>query len=140
MGQPAIRTQIDELDEAYSIATALDCSDMPDLARQEFKDETDVNKILARYGVNAPMREAQYGLEVDYNLDLQQSLAAIYAAQDAIRKLPPDLRAKYPDWQTAMQGIYNGTLQKDLDAQKAADKARLEAEAAAAALNKTPTP
>lgn len=115
----AIRTQVDGLDAEYSFKTALDCSDMPDTTRQEFKDETDVNKILARYGVNAQMRPVQYG-ESDFDLDLQTALQAVYTAQDAVRNLPPDLAAKYPTWESFMQAAYNGNLQRDLDAKKAA--------------------
>lgn len=122
MPAPAIRTQVDGLDEEYSIETALDCSDMPDTTRQEFKDETDVNKILGRYGVNAPMRPVQYG-ESNFDLDLQTALQAIYTAQDAVRNLPPDLAAKYPTWTSFMEAAYSGKLRQDLDARSATEAA-----------------
>lgn len=121
----AIRTQVDELNEQYSYLTALDCSNLPDMTRQEFKDESDVNKVLARYGVNTPMREPTY-MSVDYNQDLQQALDAISTAQEAIRQLPDPLRAKYGSWDRLMTGLYDGTFKTDLAAQIAKDKAAVD--------------
>lgn len=140
--QPAIRTQVDGLNELYSYETALDCSDKPDMARQEFKAETDVNNILARYGVNGPMREPQYG-EVDYNLDLQQSLEAIREAERAVAKLPETLQGKYSTWERLLDGAYNGEFKMDLATyyeQKAAEKAALDAAAAAELSSREPKP
>lgn len=136
---PAIRTQIDQLDLEYSIMTALDCSDLPDMARQEFKDETDVNKILQRYGIDGMLRKPEYG-EVDYNMDLQQSIDAIRDAERAIAKLPPELREKYGTWEKLFAGAYNGGVQTDLVAyfeKQQSDKAAADA---AAVRSATPTP
>lgn len=135
---PAIRTQVDGLDEEYSIGTALDCSDMPDTTRQEFKNETDVNQVLARYGVDGQRRPPIYS-EVDYNMDLQQSLGAIREAERAIAKLPPELREKYGTWERLFAGAYNGGIQADLVAyheKQASDKAAADAAAVAAATPK----
>lgn len=113
--KPALRTQVDDLAEIYSLETNIDCSNLPDLTRQEFKDETDVNKTIARFrGGDQPMRQVQYG-EMDYDMDLQQSLAAINAAQAAARKLPKPLRDKYYQWETLMGGMRSGEFKKDLD-------------------------
>lgn len=139
MPQPAIRTQVDMLDEEYSQLTALDCSDMPDMARQEFKDETDVNKVLARYGVDGLPRRPEYS-EVDYDVDLQQSISAIRDAERAIEKLPAELRDKYSTWERLFAGVYSGGVKTDLEAyhaKKAADQAAVEAAALAAAAAKT---
>lgn len=130
--QPPIRKQTDDLQEQYSQMTAIDCSDLPDLTRQEFRDETDVNKILARYGVNAPMRQPEYS-EVDYSMDLQQSLQAIKEAEDAVSKLPPSLRVKYFTWERLLDGAYNGEFKTDL-ATYYREKEVADAAAAAAAV------
>lgn len=121
-----IRTQADGLQAQYSRETGIDCSDLPDRARQEFKDETDVNKILARYGVEAIMRgEAQYS-EVDYDMDLQKALACIEEAERSIAKLPAEIYSKYPTWEQFTAGAFNGNLKTDLAAyheEKAAETA-----------------
>lgn len=121
--KPAIRTQTDELQDSYSLLTALDCSNLPDMTRQEFKDETDVNKILARFGVNTPMRQPIYGA-VDYDMDLQQSLAAIKTAQQTADKLPKQLRDKYYHWEMLLEGMRSGQFKTDLDAYLAEEKAK----------------
>lgn len=123
----AIRTQIDGLNEQYSWDTALDCSDLPDMARQEFKDETDVNIILARYGVDGLKRDPTFG-EIDFDVDLQQSLNAISTTEAAVENLPQELRDKYPTWLHMLRGVYSGSFKRDLETQKAnAAKAAIDA-------------
>lgn len=135
-----IRTQADGLNEDYSWETALDCSDLPDMTRQEFKAETDVNNILSRYGVDGIRRTPEYA-EIDYTMDLQQSLGAIAEAERAIAKLPADLYVKYPTWEQLLAGAFNGQFKTDLTAYyeaKAAEKAVADAAAAAAASSREP--
>lgn len=126
----AIRTQVDGLNEQYSYETALDCSIYPDMARQEFKDESDPNKVLARYGVGGiPQRQPEYSA-IDYDMDLQQSLESIREAERAIAKLPPELRTKYSSWEQLLDGAFNGQFKTDLATyheQKAAAKAAADA-------------
>lgn len=127
-----IRTQTDGLNEQMSYETGLDCSALPDLARQEFKAETDVNNILARYGIDGVKRQPEYG-EVDFNLDLQTSLESIREAERALRKLPTELRGKYSTWERLLDGAFNGEFKTDLEsyhAQKAADEAAAKAQTA----------
>lgn len=138
MTGPAIRTQIDELNEEYAESTALDCSDVPDMTRQEFKDETDVNKVLARYGIDGMKRPPEYSA-VDYDMDFQQALDSIREAERAVKRLPPELRAKYPMWERLLSGAYSGTLQTDLAAYYE-QKAAAEKAAAAKVELTTPTP
>lgn len=128
MTGPAIRTQVDGLNPEYSVETGLDCSDRPDLARQEFKDETDVDKVLARYGVDGLKRRPEYS-EVDYNMDLQTSLESIREAERAIAKLPTELRGKYSTWERLLDGAYNGEFKTDLATYH--ETKRMETEAAA---------
>lgn len=111
-----IRTQIDGLNELVSIDTGLDCSDKPDVTRQEFKAETDVNNILARYGVEGIAKREPIYSEIDYNMDLQSSLEAIREAEAAIAKLPADLYVKYPTWEQLLSGAFNGSFKADLTA------------------------
>lgn len=127
---PAIRTQVDGLDEEYSLHTGIDCGNREDMARQEFKDDTDVNKILGRYGVNADMRPLQFG-NVNYDLDLQQALEAIIAANEAMASLPDTLRERYPSWESLSKGLRDGTLKRDLETQRLAAELALADQAGA---------
>lgn len=72
---PAIRSQTDTDQELYSDEAGLDCSNLPDTARQEFKREADINDLLSRYGVGLPQKPTRFA-EADFDMDLQQALLA----------------------------------------------------------------
>lgn len=110
----AKRKQNDHLQDEYSIETGLDFTDVEPITRQEFKDEADLNILLARYGVAQPTRPMKYGEEIDYTLDLQTALASLEAARRAHFNVPDELRAKYPDWQSVLNGAESGQYQQDL--------------------------
>lgn len=115
----AIRSQADDLGDEFSQASGIDTGDEL-LTRQEFKEEADINFILNRYGVNAAVRTDGQYREIDYNLDLQQALAAIQSARVATTHVPEELRDKYPNWVAVLNGAETGQYQKDL--QTLADK------------------
>lgn len=73
-------------DKSYSEKDIIICTEAEDRTRQEFKDESDVNKLLSRYGVNVPQVKAVYG-EVDTDLDLQ---GAYMVAQEVRERLSPE--------------------------------------------------
>lgn len=107
---PAIRTQSDGAQELYSDQAVLNCSESRDMARQEFKAESDINEILKKFGLTNPLRQVTYG-EVDFDLDLQQAFAAIAAAKQAYREIPDELKAVVPSWQALLNGIESGAIQ-----------------------------
>ena len=125
----AVRSQADDKGDSVSLQTGYDTGS-DSLTRQEFKDEADLNILLGRFGVNQQVRQDPRFIEIDYNLDLQSALAAVDAARRANYDIPQELRAKYPDWRTLLDGAESGEYQKDLQAladrkdaeQKAADK------------------
>lgn len=106
-----MRSQRDSLQQQISRSSGLDCSDDKDRARQEFKDETDTNQILNRFGVDLAQRPVEYGKETDYNMDLQQALAAVAQAKDTYRQMPNDLQRRYPTWQRFLNAVERGQLQ-----------------------------
>lgn len=111
--KPAKRTQVDDLGDEYSLETALSTSELPDLARQEYKDESDINKLLYRYGVGlvAGQRQPQWGQEVDYDLDLQTALTAVADAKRAHAGLPDNLKARYATWRELLNALESGQLE-----------------------------
>lgn len=108
-GKPAERQQHDGYQDVYSAAAAINCSTQPDPTRQEFKQETDVNFILNRFGI--PIANGTFGREIDYTIDLQNALAAIAEARQSHRRLPPDLRTRYPTWQSLLNALDSGDLE-----------------------------
>lgn len=111
-----MRTQDDGLGDMVSLATAT--TPVGDsLTRQEFKDDADVNLLLKKYGVDTPVRafqQAQF-TEVDYNVDLQQALAAVNEAKRVTGAVPEELRDKYPTWKHVLDGVESGQYGKDLE-------------------------
>lgn len=107
--QRATRTQVDEQQEYYSELTALDCSNSADMARQEFKKETDINDLMRRFGLSTPTRPPEYS-DVDWNIDLQSALAAIADSKRAWYTLPDNLRQKYPNWRDLLNALEKGEL------------------------------
>jgi len=118
----AVRTQCDDLGDKISNDTAqLETGEI--ITRQEFKDEADLNILLARFGVHQQVRADAKFTEVDYNLDLQTALAAVEAARRADYKVPEELRAKYPNWLTVLKGAETGEYEHDLMQLKARKEA-----------------
>lgn len=111
--KPAKRSQVDDLGDLYSVETAIDTSVKPDLARQEYKDETDLNKLLFRYGVGLlpGQRQPTWGQEIDYDMDLQTALSAVADAKRAWAGLPPNLKAAYPSWRELLNALESGRLE-----------------------------
>lgn len=129
------RTQTDGKQDEFNKLTAITFPTTPDedRARQEFRAETDVNKILKNFGVgHLNNAAAPYG-EHDYTIDLQQALTSVEATRRAYDRLPEDVREKYPTWQRLVEAMENGTYESPADERKrldAEEQANAEARAA----------
>lgn len=80
------------------VDTAFHCDD-DGMTRQEFKDECDINVLMATYertGALPPMRsgEPQY-LDVSNVPDLQEALSVVAAAEAAFMRLPAKVRKEF---------------------------------------------
>lgn len=108
----AIRTQVDDLFDLYSVSGAIDTTSLEDTARQEQKAETDINVLMARFGVAAfAQRPAlSTGADVDYDLDLQTALGSIAQAKDAWFGMPEEIRKAFPTWQSLLVGLDSGAI------------------------------
>jgi hypothetical protein len=122
-----------ELNDEYSFDAGISFEGTEDLARQEFKEEADINFLLAKFGVNTPNRPPTYA-EVDYDIDLQSALMAIHEVKKAHRQLPEDILNRYPSWQSLLNAVESGTLQLDLQGNIAREDPSTES------ANETPDP
>lgn len=109
----AVRSQADDLGDEYSDNAGTDCSQSKDVARQEFKDESDINLLLGRFGVQGTGRIPTFG-EVDYGIDLQAALGAIHDAKRAYTRLPKEVKDKYRNWQELLNAVEDGSFEGDL--------------------------
>lgn len=124
---PMARSQTDGMGDFYSETTAINFTGTDVITRQEFKDEADLNILLGRFGVNTPLREMQWGAEIDDRLDLQQALYAIDQAKRIT--VPEELQAQFPTWQHVLNGAESGAYQHALTELERRKKATAEREA-----------
>lgn len=95
---PFIRSANNYDTEAASLASGLACED-PTRARQEFKEETDINTIVERFGLGyeAPA-VPDFPTSVDYSefaLDYHSALNLVKQAEEEFMTLPAAVRDKF---------------------------------------------
>lgn len=109
--QAAVRTQGDDRQDEYSLAAGLDLSGQRDMTRQEYRDEANINILLARFGVGAPFPQKPTVFNViDYNIDLQTALGAIRDVKAVWQEMPAEVRARYRTWQELLNAVDSGRL------------------------------
>lgn len=81
----------------------------PDMARQEFKEEADINYMLSRFGITQPRGTPTYG-EWDDTIDLQSALQSVSDARSAFNQLDKTLRDKFPRMEDLLVALENGSL------------------------------
>lgn len=113
-GVPVPRGQNDGQQEVYSDAAAILTPEDDGKARQEYKNDADVNRILARHGVGPVPQHQTFYSEIDFDLDLQGAITATQAAQEAYSRMPMTLRKKYPTYLDVLNGIKSGQFRIDL--------------------------
>lgn len=108
-GLTAVIKQTDNFDE-NSDAAGINFQGHEDLCRQEDAKFTDVNYQLMQFGMNPfGPRIPEFGT-VDYNIDKQQALMVVNDARYAFKRLPAELRQKYPSWPELLAAAQRGEL------------------------------
>lgn len=89
----------------------IDCSapGNKDMARQEFKEEADINYMLSRFGITQPRGTPTFGTWDD-TIDLQTALQSVSDAREAYKQLPENLRAKFTRMEDLLTALENGSL------------------------------
>lgn len=92
-----LRTPYNYDGDAVSRETGLSNTE-PSMAQQHFKEEVDINTIVARFGLTGQMpedfRAPEYGDFSDV-VDFQSAQNAVLAAQAAFMEMPAGLRARF---------------------------------------------
>jgi len=106
-----LRTQVDTWDEITQ-SLGLQCPPEDNRTRQEFKDEADINNVVARFYPFAPpqARVPQYG-EQDMSLDLHGALMVVQEARESYASLPASLRAQFPTYSDFVNAVADGRVQ-----------------------------
>lgn len=97
MDGPMMRTAYNYDRDAASRKAALYCKD-PTRTQQQFKDETNINNIMKKYGVTGELPLLQRPpLPEDYEdiTDFQSAMNVIRRAQEAFNQMPSGIRARF---------------------------------------------
>lgn len=88
---------------------ASDSEENPDMARQEYAQEADVNYMLSRFGITQPRGAPTFG-EWDDSIDLQIALESVREARRGFNTLPKELREKFGTLEEFLTAVDNGSL------------------------------
>jgi phage internal scaffolding protein len=82
--------------KAASVATGLNCPE-PTLAKQEFKDDADINNIMYKFGVTGELPQVPGSAYGDFSstMSYHDMQNTIIAAQNAFKTLPASVRATF---------------------------------------------
>lgn len=95
---PFVRSPYNYDRRAAGRASAVYCEADEDMAKQEFKEESDINTILRRFNVTGQLpqnvRQPTYG---DFTgiTNFQDALEAINMARDAFMQMPAEIRRRF---------------------------------------------
>lgn len=107
--QVRLRQQLDNHD-AMTQECGLRCPPEENKTRQEFREEADINSIVARfYPFAPPTNPVQYG-EQDMGLDLHTAMLSMQGARDAYGSMPSSLRDTYPTFNDFLQAFMDGRV------------------------------
>ena len=112
------RTAYDDLQAQLSAETATVNPDPDTGARQEFREDADINNLLRRYGA-VPASEVNLGW-FDDTLTLQSAYEAVQEAKASFQGLPQNVKDHFHSWEAMYQAIARGDVQvgTDLPAEK----------------------
>lgn len=109
--QPPTKDQAD-INIENVLLDASESDENKDHARQEFKEEADINHMLNRFGITPERGAPTYGVWDD-SINLQSAMDSVREAREGYRTLPEELRQKFPSMEAMLAAIDNGSLVLD---------------------------
>ncbi|WNK13295.1 MAG: internal scaffolding protein [Microvirus sp.] len=111
MKAPFVRSPYNYDMQAASDESGLKCLD-PSMAQQQFLEESDINTIVERFGLNGELPEVvrvpQYG-DFTQVKDFQSALNAVREAEASFMELPARVRARFEnDPQQLLEFVADG--------------------------------
>lgn len=98
--------------QAVSKETGLDCSDDVGLTQQEFKEESDINEIVRRFGLTGQLPDnVRVPVSGDFTgvTDFHSAMESVRHANEDFMMLPGELRARFNnDPQRLMEFVADG--------------------------------
>lgn len=84
--------------DAVSRETGVTCPDGDDYTQQQFKEETDINEIVRRFGLTGQMPDdVRVPVSGDFTgvFDFQTAMNAVVEAERSFMQLPAEIRARF---------------------------------------------
>lgn len=83
--------------DSASLEAALSFDPESEGAQQQFKDESDINVIVARFGLTGELPEVRMPLSGDFTgvSDFHQAMNLVRQAQESFMEIPAHLRARF---------------------------------------------
>lgn len=92
------RTPYNHVSDEWSERYALECDPAEDQTQQQFKEESDINEIVRRFGLTGELPEdlrvPQYGDFTEVR-DFQTAMNAVRQAEESFMALPAEVRARF---------------------------------------------
>lgn len=104
------RSQLDDHD-AISRQDVVTCSEDEDMTRQEFKDDSDINKLVERHGLI--VRPVKYG-EHNFDEDLTAQMQSRSVFQLWFESAPANVKEMYPDLGSFLAAFASGAFKTGL--------------------------
>lgn len=102
--------------ESRSLMTGLNCDPAEDMAKQQFKEETDINEIVRRFGITGTVPSVfkmPLGPEFQMARDFHSSMNAIREAEETFMTLPAQMRKRFNNDPGALIAFMSDEQNKD---------------------------
>lgn len=106
-----VKTISDRVMEKKGQRVMLICDHKTDKTRQEFRMETDINRVLQRHGVIPTRNRTPHYSEIDYDANLQAGLIALERERQAWSGIDLNIRHRFNSWEKVVQALAKKELE-----------------------------
>lgn len=102
--------------EAFAAASpspVIECTAAEDMARQEYKLQSDLSYQVQRFGAGLPFKSGEVNFDL---MDLTKAFELIAESRDAWLRLPKVVRDRYQSWDNVERAAASGELAQVLKA------------------------
>lgn len=111
---PAVLMSLVDSREAFAASSpspVIECTEAEDMARQEYKLQSDLAYQVQRFGAGLPFKSGEVNFD---NLDLTKAFELIAESREAWLRLPKVVRDRYQSWENVERAAQTGELQQVL--------------------------
>jgi len=101
-----------DMREAFAASApspVIECTEAEDMARQEYKLQSDLQYQVTRFGAGLPFKSGEVNFD---NLDLTRAFELIEESREAWLRLPGVVRDRYQSWASVEKAAASGELEQ----------------------------